>query len=449
MDTDQAVPALKNNLFATMVLEYVATGLLKSYSRQVRRHAQSKIKRLAKFMEKSGVIIPLVVDKDNFVILGNARLTALILLGVESVPVIRVSHLDEGMIRALILADNQFTLNADWYKQALREELLYLEPRMLEIGLELIDLGFETGQLDITIGDLELDAPADETPVPSDQPPVTQTGYVWHLGAHKLICGDARDEKTYQSLMGDELADMAFGDLPYNVKIDGHVCGNGSIQHREFAMASGEMTPAEFIAFMAMIFSHLRKFSKGGSVHMQCMDWRHSLELLTAAQQADYSYLNMAVWVKHTGGMGSLYRSQHELVHVFKSGTAAHINNVRLGKFGRNRTNVWQYEGANSLRAERKGDLALHSTTKPVDMVADAIKDCSARGGIILDPTAGAGSTLIAADRTGRIARLIELDAAYCDVIVKRWQNLTGKKAVLGATGQAFDDMLAQMDLNS
>lgn len=445
MNTDQGVgAALKNNLFSQMVIEYVAADLLKPYSRQVRRHAQSKIRRLAKFMEKSGIIIPLVVDKDNFVILGNARLAAIILLSVESVPVIRASHLDEVMIRALILADNQFTLNADWYKEALREELLYLEPRMLELGLELTDLGFETAQLDIAIGDLELDTPKNEAPLPSVEPSVTQAGYIWQLSGHKLICSDARDGKTYEALMGDERADMIFGDLPYNVEINGHVCGNGAIQHREFAMASGEMSAAEFITFMAAIFTHLRKFSKEGSVHMQCMDWRHSLELLTAARQADYEYLNMAVWVKHAGGMGSLYRSQHELIHVFKSGTAAHINNVKLGKFGRNRTNVWQYEGANTFRAGRRGDLTLHSTTKPVDMISDAIKDCSPRGGIILDPTAGAGSTLIAAERTGRIARLIEIDPAYCDVVVRRWQDLTGRKAVLISTGQTFDDIVAQ-----
>ncbi len=434
-------PALKNFPFAPMALEYVVTALLQTYRRQVRRHAQSKIRRLAKFIEKSGVIVPLVIDKDNFVILGNARLQALKLLGVESIPVIRVSHLDETMIRALILADNQFTLNAEWYKEALREELLYLAPLVLELGLELVDLGFETGQLDLTIGDVELPGSGEqENPVPTG-PSVTKLGYVWIMGPHKLICGDARDEKVYALLMGAELAEMVFGDMPYNVPIDGHVCGNGTIQHKEFIMGAGEMTSEQFIAFMVEIFTPLRKFSKEGSVHYHCMDWRHSLEILTAARQVAYTYLNMACWVKHTGGMGSLYRSQHELVHVFKSGIAPHINNVQLGKFGRNRTNVWNYDGANSFRADRKGDLALHSTTKPVDMVADAIKDCSNRGTIILDPTAGAGATLLAAERTGRIARLIEIDPFYCDVIIRRWQDCTGKKAVRADTGQTFDEL--------
>jgi len=422
-----------------MALEYVLTALLQTYPRQVRRHAQSKIRRLAKFIEKSGVIIPLVVDKDNFIVLGNARLAALKILGVESVPIIRVTHLDDTMIRALILADNQFTLNADWYKEALKEELMYLAPLVLELGLELVDLGFETPQLDLIIGDSELPGVEGEADALSPGPQVTQAGYIWILGRHKLICGDAREENIYVLLMGDERAEMIFGDLPYNVPILGHVCGNGAIQHREFAMASGEMTPEQFIAFMAAIFTLLRRFSKEGSVHMQCMDWRSNLEILTAARQAGYEYINMACWVKHAGGMGSMYRSQHELIHIFKSGTAPHVNNIMLGKYGRNRTNVWMYEGANSLSAARKGDLALHSTTKPVDLVADAIKDASSRGGIILDPTAGAGSTLIAAEQTGRICRAIEIDPQYCDTIVRRWQRLTGKKAVLAATDETFD----------
>ena len=427
--------------YQTMAVVYVPTTLLQTYPRQVRRHTQSKIRRLAMFIETSRVIIPLVVDENNFVILGNARLAALKMLGVESVPVIRLKDINETMIRALILADNQFTINADWYKEALREELLYLAPLIVELGLELTDLGFETPELDLIIGDQEFSGAGIGTEGSTDRSPVTRTGYVWIMGPHKLVCGDAQEESVYQLLMEEERAAMVFADLPYNVPISGHVSGNGAIQHREFAMASGEMTPEQFIAFMVTIFTLLRKFSKDGAIHMQCMDWRHSLEILTAAEQVGYEYLNMICWAKHIGGMGSMYRSQHELVHIFKSGTAPHINNVMLGKFGRNRTNVWNYEGANSFSAARKGDLALHATTKPVDMVTDAIKDVSHRGSIILDPTAGAGSTLIAAQQTGRVARLIEIDPRYCETIVRRWQDLTGKKAVLASTGQTFDEL--------
>ena len=428
--------------FAVMALEYVETVSLKPSSRRLRRHSESKLLRLARFMKKSGVITPMVVDKDNVIILGNARLAALKLLGVESVPVIRVTHLDEQMIRALVLADNQFTLNADWYEEALREELVYLAPLLPEIGLELIDIGFETPQLDLIIGDADSRDEEELEPCLA-APAVTQLGQLWLLGPHKLFCGDAREEVSYNSLMGAERAAMIFGDVPYNVPIDGHVCGNGAHQHKEFVMGAGEMSAEQFIAFMKAIFVLLRQFSRKGSVHMQCMDWRHSLEILTAAHQAGYDYLNMACWVKHAGGMGSLYRSQHELVHIFRSGAEPHINNVMLGKFGRNRTNVWQYDGANSF--SRREELALHSTTKPVEMVADAIKDCSNRGDLILDPTAGAGSTLMAAHRTSRIARLIELDPEYCDVIIRRWQAATGQQAVLAPSNRSFDDIAAEV----
>lgn len=441
MNTERNISS-SSSPFAVMALEYVEITSLKHPSRRLRRHSESKLRRLARFMKKSGVITPLVVDQDNFVILGNARLAALKILGVDTVPVIRVTHLDEPMIRALILADNQFTLNADWYEEALREELLYLAPLLPEIGLELIDLGFETPQLDLIIGDADAKDEEELGPDPA-VPPVVQPGQLWLLGQHKLFCGDAREEISYISLMGTERAAMIFGDLPYNVPIDGHVCGNGAHQHKEFVMGAGEMSPEQFIAFMKEIFVLLRRFSKEGSVHMQCMDWRHSLEILTAAQQAGYNYLNMACWVKHAGGMGSLYRGQHELVHIFKSGAASHINNVMLGKFGRNRTNVWQYDGANSF--SRRGELALHSTTKPIEMVADAMKDCSNRGDLILDPTAGAGSTLMAAQRTGRIARLIELDPQYCDVIIRRWQRATGQQAVLATSSRSFDDIAAEV----
>jgi len=383
--------------------------------------------------------MPLVIDEQNNVILGNARLLAMIELGLTSVPVIRITHLDETMMRALIIADNQFCLNAEWYKKELRAELAELQPLLAELGLQLMDLGFEAAEIDIHLGDIGLPGQADDVPLPAiDLPAVTKPGDIWILGDHRLICGDAREDKVYQALMGGISADMVFADMPYNVPTSGHICGNGKIQHREFAMAAGEMDATGFIDFMVAIFSLLRRYSRDGSVHMQCMDWRHIHEILTAALQAGYGHLNTVCWVKHAGGMGSLYRSQHEFVHIFKSGDAPHINNVMLGKYGRNRTNVWHYEGANSLSRARRGDLALHPTVKPVDMVADAIKDCSNRGGIILDPCGGSGTTLIAADQTGRIACLIEIDPIYCDVIVRRWQQQTGGTAILEASGQPF-----------
>lgn len=264
------------------------------------------------------------------------------------------------------------------------------------------------------------------------------------LGRHKIICGDSRQEQVYAQLMGHEKAHMVFTDPPYNVPIDGHVCGAGSIKHREFAMASGEMSPAEFTSFLSHIFGKLRTFSEDGAMHFICMDWRHIMEIQNASLQTGYEAKALCVWVKDNGGMGSLYRSRHELVFVYKSGKSSHINNIALGKHGRYRTNVWEYPGINSLRPGRTDELAMHPTVKPVALVADAIKDCSQRNNIILDPFGGSGTTVVAAEQTGRSGRLIEIDPYYCDVTIRHWEKLTGDKAVLSKTLQSFEELSAE-----
>lgn len=243
---------------------------------------------------------------------------------------------------------------------------------------------------------------------------------------------------------GGERAQLVFVDPPYNVPIDGHVGGSGAVRHREFAMAAGEMSEAEFTAFLEIAFGHLARFSEDGSIHFVCMDWRHIVEVMTAGRKAYAELKNLCVWNKTNGGMGALYRSKHELVFVFKNGTARHINNVELGQHGRDRTNVWDYAGVNTMKADRMDELRMHPTVKPVALVADAILDCSNRRGIVLDSFGGSGSTLIAAERTGRRARLIELDPLYADVIIRRWQDLTGKDAVHADTGQTFAAGLAE-----
>lgn len=432
--------------FPALAIAYIETGIVQQPQKCLRKHTSSKIERLAAFISKSRVSLPLLLDRNNRLILGNARLLALIHLGFRKVPVIYVDHLDEVMIRAIIIADNQFCLNAGWDKKLLNQELVELEPLLKKnFGLELIDLGFEPAEIDLRIGDVALKDDADHEDGPKGSA-VTHDGWIWRLGDHRLICGDSRQGSVYDALMTGELAQLVLTDPPFNVPVAHHVCGLGEIQHREFAMASGEMSAEEFIAFLAHIFSLLRKYSADGSIHFQFMDWRHSHEILTAGMKAGYTYLNLCVWVKDNGGMGSLYRSRHEMVHVFKSGEAPHINNVKLGKYGRYRTNIWEYAGINSFRAGRLDELAMHPTVKPVDLLPDAIKDCSQRGGIVLDCFGGSGSTLIAAEQTGRAARLIEIDALYCDVIVRRWQKLTGKQAALQSSGETFDRLANAME---
>ena len=273
---------------------------------------------------------------------------------------------------------------------------------------------------------------------------MSRVGDLWLLGDHRLLCGDATKLASYGSLLGGERAQLVFVDPPYNVRIDGHVCGSGSIKHREFEMAAGEMSEAQFTGFLTTVLERLAQHSADGSIHYVCMDWRHIFELLAAGRAAYSELKNLCVWNKDNGGMGSLYRSKHELVLVFKHGSGAHINNVELGRHGRNRTNVWDYAGVNSFGAGRLDDLAMHPTVKPVALVADAIMDCSHRGGIVLDCFGGSGTTLIAAEQTGRHGRLIELDPAYVDVAIRRFAKLTGEKVTQAASGLTFAEIRDQ-----
>ena len=253
------------------------------------------------------------------------------------------------------------------------------------------------------------------------------------------MCGDARDKAAYDQLLAGAKAEFVFTDPPYNVAIDGHVCGLGRVRHRDFAMGCGEMSEAEFTAFLTAVFGLLAENSIEGSIHQICMDWRHLGEMLGAGRTVYRELKNLCVWNKSNAGMGSFYRSKHELVFVWKSGTAAHINNFELGQHGRHRTNVWDYAGVNSMRAGRLQELAMHPTVKPVGLVADAIKDCSRRAGLVLDPFCGSGTILIAAERTGRKARALEIDPNYVDVAVRRWQAYAGKSAVLSGSGETFE----------
>jgi DNA modification methylase len=281
-------------------------------------------------------------------------------------------------------------------------------------------------------------------PSPRPGPAVTRPGDLWQIGPHRLICGDATNLETSARLLDGERAQMIFTDPPYNVKIDGHVSGLGAVKHREFAVASGEMSQAEFTAFLERVFANLVLRAADGAIHFVCMDWRHLGEVLAAGHRTFAELKNICVWNKTNGGMGSLYRSQHEMVFVFKSGKAPHINNVELGRHGRYRTNVWTYAGANVFSATREADLAMHPTVKPVALVADAILDCSKRKGIILDAFAGSGTTLVAADRTGRRGYGIELDPIYCDTILKRVADVARVEARLAATGQTFAVVAAE-----
>jgi len=413
-----------------------------------RTHSKKQIIQIANAIRRFGFTNPILVDDANGIVAGHGRIEAAKIVGLDQVPTVRLSAMSQAEIRAYVIADNRLGENAGWDRALLGLELQYLTE--LEIDFDVTLTGFELPEIDILIGDLSLAAndndPADAVVEVASGPAISRPGDVWQIGNHRLICGDSTRLETYQQLLGDARAQVVFSDPPYNVPIIGHVGGLGAIQHREFAMASGEMSPGEFTAFLQSVFGHLATYSVDGAIHFQCMDWRHVPEILTAGTAAYSELKNICVWAKNNGGMGSLYRSQHEFVFVFKSGAASHINNVELGKHGRYRTNVWNYAGVNSFGGDR-ADLNLHPTVKPVAMVADAIRDCSNRKGIVLDAFVGSGTTLIAAEKTGRRGYGVEIDPQYCDVTIRRLRAVCGLDAVLEATGQRFGEVEAERAL--
>ena len=424
-----------------LTIEKRAISALRPYAKNARTHSKRQIRQVADSIEEFGWTNPVLIDDDDGIIAGHARVEAAKLLDLKDVPTIRLSQMSEAQKRAYIIADNKLAENAGWDVEALGLEFEALGA--LNVHFDLSITGFELPEIDLLIESAKAQDepdPADDAPQRSPGPAVTRLGDIWRIGPHRLICGDATIAKTYSSLMGDAKAQMVFTDPPYNVPVDGHVSGKGKHKHREFAMASGEMTEAAFRQFLKRVFCNLDRSSVDGAIHYVCMDWRHMADVTAAAANV-YALKNLCVWAKTNGGMGSLYRSQHELVFVFKSGAAPHINNVQLGRFGRNRTNIWQYAGANAFGQTRDEDLAVHPTVKPVRLVADAILDCSHRGGVILDAFAGSGSTLIAADQTGRIGYGVELDPAYCDVIIKRLAAQGGHGVILQQSGDAFEDV--------
>lgn len=422
-----------------LVVEQRAIGSLKLNPRNARTHSDRQIAQIAASIAEFGFTNPVLVDESGVIIAGHGRLEAARRLGLPAIPTIRLTELTPAQKRALALADNKIALNAGWDFEILTAELKELGTMDLDFDVEIT--GFESAEIEaiVATGSDKTSDQADQVPeVDRSQVAVSRPGDLWHLGEHLLLCGNALDLAAYGALLGSEKAEIVFTDPPYNVPIEGHVCGLGAIKHRDFAMASGEMTTAQFTTFLETAFRYMANASVNGSIHYICMDWRHMPEILRAGLTVYDELKNLCVWNKDNGGMGSFYRSKHEFVFVFKSGKAPHINNIGLGKHGRYRTNVWDYAGVNTFRRDRQDELALHPTVKPVALVADAIKDCSRRGSLVLDPFGGSGSTLLAAERTDRRVRLIEIDPHYVDAAIGRWRKATGGEVTLHASGETL-----------
>jgi DNA modification methylase len=409
-------------------------------------HSDRQVQQIAHSITAFGFNVPILIDKAGYVVAGHGRLAACQLLGWTEVPTITLEHLSPTQARAFMIADNRLTDTSVWDERLLAEQLQSLSDAELDFNLEAI--GFDLPEIDLRIQSLTTEESDVGEPEIVDLPaadavPISKLGDLWQLGSHRILCGDALLAASYERLMGGHAARVVFADSPYNLPIAGHVSGKGALQHREFAMASGEMNEAAFTQFLTCACRLMAENSTPGALHYLCIDWRHLRELLAAGKAAYGELKNLCVWAKDNAGMGSLYRSQHELILVFKHGTAAHVNNIQLGGYGRNRSNVWQYAGVNSFaRTTDEGNLlSLHPTVKPLALVADVLMDASSRHDRVLDPFLGSGTTLIAAEKTGRVACGLEIDPLYVDTAIRRWQRWTGKSAIHTETGRSFDEV--------
>ena len=427
----------------SLTIEMIDIAALRPYPGNARRHSRAQIKQIAKSIETFGFTSPVLIGDDLGILAGHGRVAAAQLIGMRAVPTVRLSDLSPAERKAYVLADNKLALNAGWDREVLAIELQGL----IDLGFDVETTGFTVGEIEIVLDEAAGGASRDASEGSEDDIPpirelaVSRPGDVWRAGPHRLICGDARERMAYETLLGNERVDLIFTDTPHNLPMDGDVGGYGQTRQREFAMGVGEMTSAEFTIFLERTLASGAERCRDGAIAFACIDWRHADELLAAGKTVFTELKDLCVWNKASAGTGTFYRSKHELIFVFKKGTAPHVNSSGLGETGRPRSNVWDYPGVIGIGPSRMEGLAMHPTVKPTRLVADAIKDCSRRGDLVLDPFGGSGTTLIAAQKTGRSARLIEYDPAYCDTILRRFGRVTGKQATLAATGETFEDV--------
>jgi DNA modification methylase len=423
-------------------IEWRPIAALRQNPRNPRTHSRKQIKLIATSIEKFGFLNPILVDDADMVIAGHGRLEAAKLQNLSHVPIVRFTHLSAAQKRAYVIADNKIAEQAGWDRDMLAIELGELADLLPVEGIDITVTGFGPGEIDVLFADIgeEKPEPEDQLP-PTAGPAVTRRNELWVLGKHRILSADSREPSAYVRLMNGEKAAMAFTDPPYNVPIAGHVQGRGRVKHQEFACGSGEMSDAQFRKFLLISLGSAAQVSRDGAVHFICMDWRHIDTLMAVGREIYGSMLNLVVWNKTNSGQGSFYRSQHELIGVFRVGETGHQNNVELGKHGRNRSNVWTYSGVNSFGAGRDDALAMHPTVKPVALVADAMRDCTSRGDIILDAFLGSGTTVMAAEKIGRRCFGLEIEPTFLDVAIRRWQAYTSCDAILEGDGRTFDEI--------
>ena len=421
-------------------IEYVPPSRIAPAPNNARIHDAKQVRQIARSMKKFGAIVPFLVDANYMLIAGHGRLAAAKQLRLEKVPVIRISHLSEADQEAFAIADNRLADMSSFSNERLAASFVKLG----DLGYDMTVTGFELPQIEMIISDVDESTPTapeklDALPNVMDDP-VTRLGDLWQLGPHTLLCGDAKDPETFDRLMWGQKADVLFTDAPYNER-SSDIGGKGKAQHEDFVEAAGEMTSAEFTRFLQTTLGNAAFCCRDGAIAFTTMNWQHMGELMQAGARIFGPIRQLCIWQKTNAGMGTFYRSQHELVFVWRVGSAPHTNNFKLGQGGRHRTNVWTYAGVNTFRSDRMDELQMHPTVKPVALIADALRDVSNRGEVVLDCFGGSGSTLIAAEKTGRVARLIEIEPRYCDVTIRRFQKLTGKQARLTAGNKTFDEV--------
>ena len=407
--------------------------------RNVRKRDQKHISEVMRSIRDLGFVAPIIVTPEGEIIDGVVTYLAATELGMAKILCVAVHGLNKEQVRLVRLALNRLSEKGGWDLAELKVEFEELSAG----GAPIEVTGFTLPEVDQIVLSAKpgLDAKAN-CPAPIEAgPAVSRLGDLWLLGEHRVLCGDATKAESYGRLFQAEQAQMLFSDPPYNIEIQGFAVGAGSIKHREFVAASGEMTDEQFVEFLTNYLSASATALAEGGIGYLCMDWRHTCHVHAALENTGLSLLNLICWSKGNGGLGGLYRSAHELVFVFKKGSAPHVNNVELGKHGRDRTNVWTYPGANRIGSSANRELANHPTPKPVELVADAILDVSTRGQIVLDPFLGSGTTIVAAEKTGRTAYGLELDPLYVDSIVRRYEKFTGKRVVLEGTSLTFGEI--------
>lgn len=417
-------------------IEMVPHGSIQPNPDRARKPNRKSRRQLASSISRFGLKGAILADRDTkMIVAGNAIWEAAGDLGMNEVPVIWVSFAIEADRRAFILAHNKLAESSSWDTKIVEQELKFL----FDKGYDFEITGFTTNDLDysfVTAPD-RLNAPVEPN---SNARAVSRIGDLWMVGLHRIYCGDSLEPSSYDAVLGGKLADMVFSDPPYGVAVNGHVSTTG--RHREFAMMSGKQTPAELTAFFRRIFRNCTQASRTASIHFQCIDWRHVREMIDAADGIYSEFKNICVWDKGVGSLGSMYRSQHEFVLVFKSGRGRHVRNFATGTNGRYRTNIWSYSGQATFGKGRDEALAAHPTPKSVEMVIDAIRDCSNPGDLILDPFCGSATTAAAAHHTGRRCATVEIDPLYVDSALQRLSALVGEPAI-HADGRSFEQVAA------